>query len=77
MPYMERRDRWGVALVGCAILGLISAGITAIVVPNGVYETQGMWTVAAAGFAGWAVPTAIVAAWWVRRRMGGPPEMES
>jgi hypothetical protein len=65
---MERRDRWGVTLVGCAILGLISAGITATVVPNGVYEPQGMWTVAAAGFAGWAVPTAIVAASWVRGR---------
>jgi hypothetical protein len=67
---MERRDRWGVAVVGCAILGLISAGVTATVVrfPNGGYDMQGMWTIAAAGFAAWVVTTAIVAALWVGSR---------
>lgn len=67
---MERRDRWGVAVVGCAILGLISTGITATVVrfPNDGYSMQGMWTIAAAGFTGWALPTAIVAALWARTR---------
>lgn len=67
---MEQRDSWGVAVVGCAILGLISAGITATVVrfPNGGYDMQGMWTIAAAGFAAWVVSTSIVAALWVRAR---------
>jgi hypothetical protein len=67
---MERRDRWGVAVVGCAILGLIAASVTATVVrfPNGGYDMQGMWTIAAAGFAAWVVTTAIVAALWVRSR---------
>lgn len=65
---MERRDGWGVALVGCFILGLIVAGVTATAVrfPNGEYDMQGMWMMAAAGFGAWIVSTAVVAALWLR-----------
>lgn len=65
---MESRDGWGIALVGCFILGLILVGITATAVrfPNGEYDMQGMWTMAAAGFSAWIVSTAVVAALWFR-----------
>lgn len=61
----------GVAFVGCAILGFVSAGITAIVVrfPNGGYDMKGMWTIAAARFAAWVISTSIVAALLVRARV--------
>jgi hypothetical protein len=57
---MERRDRWGVAFVGCFILGLVVLSVTAAAVrfPNGDYDMQAMWTIAAAGFAAWVVSTA-------------------
>lgn len=65
---MERRDGWGVALVSCFILGFIVVGLTATAVrfPNGGYDMQGMWMMAAAGFGAWIVSTAVVAALWFR-----------
>jgi hypothetical protein len=65
---MERRDGWGVALVSCFILGFIVVGITATAVrfPNGGYDMQGMWMMAAAGFGAWILSTAVVAALWFR-----------
>jgi hypothetical protein len=75
---MERRDRWGVAFVGCFILGLVVLSVTAAAVrfPNGEYDMQAMWTIAAAGFAAWVVFTAILATAWfrVRRREGRAPK---
>jgi hypothetical protein len=75
---MERRDRWGVVVVSCAILGLISAGVTATAVrfPNGGYDMQGMWTIAAAGFAAWVVTTAIVAALLGPFSSARPPQFQ-
>jgi hypothetical protein len=68
---MERRDGWGV-LVGCFILGLVVAGVTATAgrFPNGEYDMQGMWMMAAAEFGAWIVSTAVVAALWLRAHHG-------
>ena len=75
---MERRDRWGVALISCFILGLVVVSVTAAAVrfPNGGYDMQAMWTIVAAGFAAWIVSIAILAAAWfqVRRREGRAPK---